>query len=42
MSNMTNEYKKIVEGVAPESEEVVEETLEVEVPAEEDQVHREH
>ena len=38
MSNMTNEYKKIVEGVAPESEEVVEETLEVEVPAEEDQV----
>ena len=35
---MTNEYKKIVEGVAPESEEVVEETLEVEVPAEEDQV----
>ena len=38
MSNLTNEYRKIVEGVAPESEEVVEETLEVEVPAEEDQV----
>lgn len=38
MSNLTNEYRKIVEGVEPESEDVVEETLEVEVPAEEDQV----
>ena len=35
---MTTEYRKIVEGVQPESEEVVAETLEVEVPVEEDQV----
>jgi len=38
MSNISTEYKKIVEGVQPESEEVVAETLEVEVPVEEDQV----
>ena len=38
MSNLTNTYKKIVEGVEPESVEEIAETLEVEVPVEEDQV----